>query len=1068
MTRARIAIFFAALAVAAAAGARVVVFHQPGFPAVDSEAPARATLEAALDSLDPVFLGVDELRAAGALDGARLLVLPYGSAFPADAWTAIRAHLESGGNLLALGGRPLWVPVFREPFGQPRVGRRQPSRGEAAFRPARAGNAYWRLLAAVHATEVPRRDLQRFAWDPVFSFRTSEIRARRVFAVNTQFVANYAAPEGSWRGLGFFFDAAGHKIAAPATRLDFAVAPAGRQALGRGRFVMLPFEPEPGFWNTAAGRSLIREAAEHAALGSALVWLQLPWASVHEGEIAQAVLHLRDWSRAPAEAASRQVRVELLWEGGLESEPLATQRVPVTADQLDVSLVFPEATTPGPYQVRATYERGGQVVDVHQTGFWRRDWKALGNGARLTAGATYLRLDDRPFIPVGVNMWVNDTVWPFFPENANALEWDRDFAEMQARGLNFVRTGIWHDRLRMIDSATGTAKEEVLRNLEAMLQAARRYALQVQFTFFVFEPQTTMRAGGSELGPGRNPYTDPVAVEAQAAFVQSIVARFKDVPFVSWDLINEPSFSNPRAIFRGNQPNADPTEVEAWNEWLRRRYGTTRALAEVWGALPSELRALALAAGMPPSDDPQIAGVPLPEPVDLRLTRNGNPDQVRAFDYNLFAQDMFNQWAAAMVRAIRATGSRQIVAVGQDEGGVTDRLLNHFYGASGVDLTSLHNWWYDDALLWGAVAAKRPGMPNLLGETGPQPSVAMNGESRWDEIKGLGLAERKLAMGLAAGNAGSAVWIWSRTDPFRFGRQDGSSTLWVEALSGLGAFARQAAPYLSDARPGEVAVVLPQSLQMSVFNGYAIEAQQKAVRALYHRARAAAYAVGEYQLELLGDPALVLLPAPWVLSQQAWDALLEKVRGGATLLLTGRFDLDEHFRPTDRHRTAGLDYEPRILAARENPLRWPGGAGWVTFSGDKTTFLDQTALATGETFVRRSVGDGQILFFTLPLELGDDLALLGKVYRWALAEAGVAPLYATALEDPGILICPTVLEQATLYVLTSESAVRREVAFRDLASGADLEVALDPGRAALLLVTRAGEVVARYDPAEIR
>jgi hypothetical protein len=206
-----------------------------------------------------------------------------------------------------------------------------------------------------------------------------------------------------------------------------------------------------------------------------------------------------------------------------------------------------------------------------------------------------------------------------------------------------------------------------------------------------------------------------------------------------------------------------------------------------------------------------------------------------------------------------------------------------------------------------------------------------------------------------------------------------------------------------------------------------------------------------------------LLPSPWVLSQRAWDALLGKVRGGATLLVTGRFDLDEHFRPTDRHHAAGLDYVPRILPTRENLVRWPGGTASARFSGNKTTFLEQARLESGSTFARRPVGEGQVLFFSLPLELSDDLKLLGDVYRWALAEARVPPVYRTTLDDPGILICPTALESSTLYVLTSETSVQRDVAFRDMASGKDLRVGLDPGRAALLLVTRQGQVVARYE-----
>lgn len=1038
---------------------RVVVFDEPGFPVVDSEAVPRAALAAALAGLRVDFAGLDELLSPAALAAADLLVLPHGSAFPADAWLALRAYLEGGGNLLTVGGRPLWVPVFRDP-------------DTGGFHQGPGQSTYWRLLAAVDTAEVPRRDFERFAWSPVYPFTEIEVRARRVFAVDKLFVANFAAPEGSWRGLGFFLDDAGRPIAAPVTRYDFALTPQGPAPKGHGRLVMLPFEPEPGYWDSPSGRSLLGQAARHATLHPALVWVQLPRAALVEGESADAVLHVRD--RGPATEIPAWVRVELRRDGEL----LDSRSVQIEAREADVNLAFPDAAAPGLYEVRATYARDRAVIDVHETGFWRRDPALLAGGARLGAGTTYLERDGEPFLPVGVNMWVNDTVWPFFPENANALEWDRDFAEMAARGFTFVRTGIWHDRVRMIDSATGTAKEEVLRNLEAMLLTAGRHGLQVQFTFFVFEPQTEMRGGGTALGPGRNPYTDPVAVEAQAAFVRSIAARFRDVPFVSWDLINEPSFSNPRAIFRGNQPNADPTELAAWNAWLDDRYATPRALAEAWRMIPAEVEAMAGGwAALPPAvrdlargEDllppgyPTIGGIPLPEPEDLRLTRNGNPRQVRAVDYNLFAQEMFGRWAARLVAAIRDTGSTQLVAVGQDEGGVTDRLLNQFYGGAGVDMTSLHNWWQDDALLWGSLAAKRPGLPNLLGETGPQPVLSMTGASRWDEVDGLGLAERKLAMGFAAANAGSAVWIWSRTDPYRVGREDGSSTLWVDALTELAGFAEDARPYLGDAVPGDVALVLPQSLQLSVFNHYALEAQQKAVRALYHHARGAAYAVGEYQLDLLGDPKLILLPSPWVLSEPAWEALLARVRAGATLLVTGRFDLDEHFLPTGRHAAVGLDYAGRLLDTREHTLAWPGGTGRVTFSGDKATYLERAVPAGGASFVERPLGAGEILFFPLPLELGDDLELLGAVYRWALDRAGVQPPYATAVDDPGILICPTVLERGTLYVLASESATRRQVAWRDAASGAEVEVSLAPGRAALLLVTRDGEVAARYDP----
>jgi hypothetical protein len=87
-----------------------------------------------------------------------------------------------------------------------------------------------------------------------------------------------------------------------------------------------------------------------------------------------------------------------------------------------------------------------------------------------------------------------------------------------------------------------------------------------------------------------------------------------------------------------------------------------------------------------------------------------------------------------------------------------------------------------------------------------------------------------------------------------------------------------------------------------------------------------------------------------------------------------------------------------------------------------------------------------VLFFTLPLELNDDLRLLGDVYRWALAEAQVEPVYRTTLDDPGVLICPAVLETGTLYVLTSESGRARCASGTSPAAGTSASTSLPAAR----------------------
>jgi hypothetical protein len=1010
------------------AHAKVVVFWQDGFPAVDSQPVSQLALQEALGM--PHFVGVDDLKRAETFKDADLLVLPYGSAFPADAWESIRAFLEQGGNILTLGGRPFFVPVFRQ---------------EGRFVQSVAQNTYSRFLGFQHSYEVPQKDKVEFMWDDGYEFLgPAEVRARRVFVV----AAGWEVPSDR-RGLGYLVNAEYEKISAPVVRQDFIEAGAPKQAMLGSRCVYLNFEPEPGYWDSSSGIGLIQRMADYARRGATVLSLEMQDTSLAEGETPRVTIQMRNVRRQRAGLPQEGfLRVELVSNESV----FASKQIDCSSYAVQASVEFPKALVPGFYLIRATYQEGGKPREFYQTGFWVRDESTLRKGSILGVNNTYFTKDGAPFLPFGTNYFTTDPLEQGLVGPGNACFWEHDFAEMEKHGVTFIRTGIWNDHIAFLDKLTGAASEQFLRNLEAFLLSAGRHHVQVHFTFFAFDPQTIKRHPGEESllrGPGGNPYTDPVAIRAQQNYILSVVNRFKDVPFLSWDLINEPSFSNPKRLWKGNTPNNDPTEISEWNKWLASHYETAGKLAQAWRSTPEEFGS--------------FGSISLPDVNDLELTRYGNSKELRAFDYNLFAQDMFDRWVSEMVRAIRSTGSRQLVTVGQDEGGVTDRLLAQFYGGAGVNFTVNHTYWRDDALLWDSFAAKRPDMPNLIGETGYQPVWRADGAWRWDEVTAFGLLERKLALGFAAANSGSLQWAWERGDIFGVKRGDGSNKIWEGMFHEMGDFAKKAAPYATGMQQPEVAVVLPQSLQLSVFNPLALEAQQKCVRALYHYARSSAYAVGEYQIDLLGNPKLIILPSPWVLSQHAWEAILSRVREGATLLVSGRFDADPHFHSVHREADSGLDYQPGILATRENLVVWPGGRAWLSYSNEKTTYLERAVFPSGETFLEKQVGKGSIVFFAFPLELNDSLKAIGDVYRYALKKAQVAPAYSTEVEDPGILICPTEWRNATLYVLTSESSSIAPVRFRDAASGKDFATHLDAGRAALIVVAHRGEILASYN-----
>ncbi len=994
--------------------AKTVVFWQQGFPAVASEPVSKSALQNALGGMEPVFADVNGLNTKSTLDGADLLMLPYGSAFPKEAWRSILGYIRGGGNLLVIGGQPFRVPVVLQ-------------NGRLQEEPAQ--DAYSREIGIVHTYEVPQKDEAQFAWRDGYDFLPKlQLHATRYFVL-----------QGQVDGLGYMLDAAGAKIAAPVVVSDH---------MGSRR-VMLDFQPQKDYWESQDGISLIEAAAAYAAQGPTLFTLEMQYSTLKLGEVPDVVIHLRSSGKQRKGAGqSGQVKLQLLSGDAV----LARKQVACPNTTTDASVDFVKTLQPGFYTVRGTYEESGKTREFYRNGFWVEDEKLLNSGLVLGVHGDFLTEDGKPFFPFGTNYFTTEGYGWLFSDSRNAAIWEQDFAEMERNGITFVRTGVWNDQLRAVDNVTGGVSERFLRNLEAYLLCARQHHIAVNFTLFAFDPQTTLRHPADMplmSLPGGNPYLDPVTIHAEQTYMLSILNRFKNVPYLSWDLINEPSFSNPRRLWKGNTPNGDPAELGAWHKWLQARYGSIDKLATAWSTTPDQLGS--------------FDAIPLPSEPQLSFQLEATVRQVSAFDYNLFAQEMFSKWVSAMVTTFHDAGSHQLIDVGQDEGGVENRVLNQFYGGAGVSFTTNHTYRANDALLWDSMAAKRPGVPNIVGETGFQPVTLPSGDWRYDEVTAFGLLERKWADGFADGTSGAMSWDWAREIYFGLKRSDGSNKTWIDMTRKMGDFVKKAAPYATDFVRPEVAIVLPQSLQLSVYNRVAIEAEQNSVRALYGYARSEAYMVGEDQIELLGNPKLIILPSPWLLEQRAWNAIQKKVHAGAVLLVSGRFDDDPHFLATKRQDSVGIPYRPGALMTREDRIQWPGGEAWLSYRGDKTGLLERAFLPDGRTFIEKPYGQGKILFIPLPLELNDNLQAVGDIYRYALQAAGVKSTYSTSVvDDPGVIICPARFPHATLYVLTSETS-EPKLSFKDETSGKQFSGELPPGRAALLLVGEQGNLLASYN-----
>jgi hypothetical protein len=445
-------------------------------------------------------------------------------------------------------------------------------------------------------------------------------------------------------------------------------------------------------------------------------------------------------------------------------------------------------------------------------------------------------------------------------------------------------------------------------------------------------------------------------------------------------------------------------------------------------------------------------------------------NSLKVYDFFLFAQEVFADWVRTMRDAVRATGSTQLLTVGQDEGGIQDRLSPAYWGQY-VDFTTNHSWWQNDYVLWGSLLAKQPGEAMLIQETGLQRELNLDEIARRDPEHEAWLLERKVAAAFAQGS-GAIEWLWntnsymteSNETPIGLVRPDGTEKPEADVMRAIAKFAPSLDEHLQNPEMPAVALVTSQAAQFSVLGDLQLEAQRKAVRALAYHDRLTLYAVAENQLAKLGTPKLVILPSPQALTEAAWQALLKYVEDGGNLLITGPVNRDEHWHGVGRRTALRVGAEVEPLMFHNAALSAGGRSIPMSFDLQKQNLIESMRFDDGSTLKEIPHGQGRIFWAAYPVELAEGTDAAAALYSYVAARVRVAPLY--DVQGPvsaGVLIFPIVLEDAVLYIMASESAEDAQIDLRDKTTGAFLKLKLAGQRAAMAVVSRKSrEVVARY------
>lgn len=1033
---------------------KLLLFYDQSFP-FEGQRPEASFLTAA--SVWAEVVDADKLVSRLQEQKWDALVWLHGPYFPKEAWAAVRAHLQSGGGLLHTGGAPFRHPAVQMEAGEWRIERQQVG--------------YHQMLDIHDAlpVDVSLVQTQKAGEEfPILSGKESwfGIEPTWGLTLHPSKTSDIPAEMGSCGPMDSVItplligvDASGRERAASVVLLE-----QNKGIYAGGRWVLVN-QQIPAIVSSVEGADVLRELALFAGYGVTEIWLKPNYACYELGEQPLLTLQLQALSRTEAGAENRwSFEVEVCKDGSTEatwSASLEIQASRAFPDLQPVRLPVKLAAEPGLYRVRASaVSAKGERRRLTQA-FWGMDRRLLQSGEPLKAGRDYFQRGGKPVPIVGMTYMTSDVARKFL-QLPNVERWERDMGEMSRAGINLIRTGIWTG-YRQIMFADGHGAEDALRAIDAFILTAKRFELEVTFTFFAFAPE------GWE---GVNPYLDPRSIEAQKRFIAAIVSRQQGTTNVHWDLINEPSLFDPARIFEGPVTARDMYEQRAWSQWLSERYdGDLAALQERWNMTPEQL--------------PDFASAQAPDPDDKVFRSVVQPKKwARWLDFTLFTMDMHNYWASELIGTLRRINPEHLATVGQDEGICSQRPSPSFYGQE-VDYTTVHSWWQNDHLAWDGLFTKTPGKPNLIQETGIMHIQFPDGRAKRTEAELRNILERKYAYAFSTGGAGAVQWIWNinyymnNANESNIGalRADGTQKPEADVSYDFGSFMGEIGHLFSGRELEDVAVVYPYSNDFSN-QPLAYGATTKAIRTLAHVMNVHPRGIGEYHLhELRQHPAkLIIVPSAHNFDDGAFAEIIALAEQGATVLWNGPICLDAHWGETKGRLREQLGELCQGNVLREETLEVDGRPYQVAFGERKINTLvverpeaydSKPGCVLSQRVLR--LGAGKLIWNPLPLELNERDEPIIAAYRYALDESGVANEleWLKGGELPGIYGRKLSFEQANLYIFVSEFGADAEIAVADPQTQGAYRFIVERERTVMFATDKQGEVVAVYRPGQV-
>jgi len=505
---------------------RIAIFKDQGFPSI--ETPVTLTPEWLYKNISKDFsityLDSDEISSKERLNTGTfdLLIMPYGEAFPYNAFENIKEYIFDGGGILNVSGRPFWTPMEK------RKGR---------WQKADIKDPYASFLSQLGIKYYESDKTQGIGLSVTTSLGFSPVQPTHgnVFPYRIPVRDFSKSKEGmifvkSWKN--------------PYTKTSNKIP--NKWCLIGSRWEENPLNPK----KPDAQKNLMA-AIEYLSFSIIIHGLETDFASYYQGEKVEASLNIINGGKIKE---SGVIEIEFLDK---ENNVIYATEKPIDL-QPEKEVILKEIWQPKRfessfYTVRASLKKNGIILDREENGFVVIDKDILKNGLSIGIDKNRFIINNKKSLILGVNYYeskLGELVWL----KPNLLKIREDFKAMRNLGINFVRIHYHHSKW-FRDYFSQVSKEPLdqyfqeadmeplpsersLRILDAIIQLSQEQGLIFCMDLFSLVPEEM----GNPIGwlGLRERMIDKDKVNVQKEFVKIIAQRYKDVPGITWDLWNEP------------------------------------------------------------------------------------------------------------------------------------------------------------------------------------------------------------------------------------------------------------------------------------------------------------------------------------------------------------------------------------------------------------------------------------------------------------------------------------------------------------------------------------------------